>query len=319
MLLIFTTQLLIRDMEKKYSGVVVPMITPFTDKYKIDLEAAERITNHLILHDAHPFVLGTTGESVSICPQERKKFLQATVHATKKRKTVYAGISGNCLSSVLEEARAFSDLGADVLVSTMPSYYPVDEDQMLRYFQELADAVPLPLIVYNIPSTTHLSIPLSVADKLSHHQNIVGFKDSEKGEQRVEEAIKLWKDREDFSYLLGWALMSHKAMAWGADGMVPSTGNLTPGLYRIIYESGRAQQADRSGAAQDKADRISSIYQKDKILSRSLPVLKIMMDAYGLCGTSVLPPLYKISAQEEETIKELLLTEYGSLDSINNI
>lgn len=317
--MIFITQLLILNMEKKYSGVVVPMITPFNDKHEIDQAAAERIVNHLIQYDAHPFVLGTTGESVSICPQERAKLLRTTVQATASRKTVYAGISGNCFSSVLEEAKAFSDLGADVLVSTMPSYYPVDEDQMIRYFEELANAVSLPLIVYNIPSTTHLSIPLSVAEKLSHHQNIVGFKDSEKGESRVEEAIKLWKDRSDFSYLLGWAVMSHKAMAWGADGMVPSTGNLTPGLYRIIYESGRAQNAAMSLAAQEKADRISSIYQKDKILSRSLPVLKIMMDAYGLCGTSVLPPLYKISSQEEEKIKELLLAEYGSLNSINNI
>lgn len=306
-------------MEKKYSGVVVPMITPFTDKHEVDLAAAERITDHLIRHDAHPFVLGTTGESVSICPRERKEFLRTTVQATAKRKTVYAGISGNCFSSVLEEAKAFSDLGADVLVSTMPSYYPVDEDQMVRYFDELASAVPLPLIVYNIPSTTHLSIPLAVAEKLSHHQNIVGFKDSEKGESRVEEAVQLWKDRQDFSYLLGWALMSHKAIAWGADGMVPSTGNLSPGLYRSIYEAGMAQQADLSLAAQEKADRISSIYQKDKILSRSLPVLKIMMNAYGLCGTSVLPPLYKVSAEEEEKIKEVVLAEYGSLDSINKI
>lgn len=317
--MIFITQLLILNMEKKYSGVVVPMITPFNDKYEIDPAAAERIVNHLIQYDAHPFVLGTTGESVSICSQERRKLLKTTVLATASRKTVYAGISGNCLSTVLEEAKAFSDLGADVLVSTMPSYYPVDEDQMIRYFEELANAVSLPLIVYNIPSTTHLSIPLSVAEKLSHHQNIVGFKDSEKGESRVEEAVKLWKDRIDFSYLLGWAVMSHKAMAWGADGMVPSTGNLTPGLYRIIYESGRAQNAAMSLAAQEKADRISSIYQKDKILSRSLPVLKIMMDAYGLCGSLVLPPLYKISSQEEEKIKELVLAEYGSLNSINNI
>ncbi|MEJ5963953.1 dihydrodipicolinate synthase family protein [Pedobacter immunditicola] len=306
-------------MEKKFSGVVVPMITPFTKQFQVDTNAVVNIAEHLINHNTHPFVLGTTGESVSISKQERLKLVKATVAATAGRKTVYAGISGNCFSEVIEEAKAFADLGVNAFVSTMPCYYPVDPDQMLRYFEALADAVSLPLIIYNIPSTTHLSIPLAIADKLSYHDNIMGFKDSEKGIDRVVNAIALWKNRPDFSYLLGWALMSQKAMALGADGIVPSTGNLSPGLYQTIFEAGKAGNEKLALNAQIKADFISEIYQKDKILSRSLPVLKTMMSAFQLCETTVLPPLHPLEHQQAESVVNEVLMTFGNLNSINNI
>jgi len=306
-------------MEKRYNGVVVPMVTPFTPQLKIDIAAVAGITAHLVSYGTHPFVLGTTGEAVSIPREERAKLVAAAVTETAGRKSVYAGISGNCFSEVIQEAKVFADLGADALVSTMPSYYPVDPEQMLRYFEALADAIPLPLIIYNIPATTHLSIPLEVADKLSFHPNILGFKDSEKGEKRMIRAVKLWKDRVDFSYLLGWALKSQQAMFLGADGIVPSTGNIAPGLYQSIFDAAGMEDEVLAIAAQSKADYLSEIYQKDKILSRALPVLKVMMSAYQLCGTPVLPPLYQLQNQEEKLIVHKMLMEFENIINVNNI
>jgi dihydrodipicolinate synthase/N-acetylneuraminate lyase len=306
-------------MNKKFSGVVVPMISPFKSDLTIDTDAVARITNYLIEYEANPFVLGTTGESASISKKERQILVEATVAATAGKKDVYTGISGNCFSEVVDEAKAFADLGVDALVSTMPSYYPVDDDQQLRYFELLANAVPLPLIIYNIPVTTHLSIPLEVAEQLSHHPNILGFKDSEKGADRVKKAIKLWKDRPDFSYLLGWALMSQEAMLLGADGIVPSTGNLSPGLYQTICKAAKSGDVKLAIAAQAKADQLSAIYQQDRILSRSLPVLKTMMSAYQLCGQAVLPPFSEVDPQETITIIKELRTSFGDVVQINEI
>lgn len=303
--------------KKRFSGVVVPMITPFTPQFKIDVDAVDKIVSHLTSYGTHPFLLGTTGESVSVAREERIKFVSAARSAARKS-TLYAGISGNCLAEVIEEAKLFADLGADALVSTMPSYYPVDMDQMLRYFEALADAVPIPLIIYNIPATTHLSIPLEVVDTLSAHENIMGFKDSEKGEERMIEAISRWKDKADFSYLLGWALKSQQALFLGADGIVPSTGNLAPGLYQTIFDAAKAGNESLALKAQAKADYLSEVYQKDRILSRALPVLKIMMAAYQLCGTAVLPPLYPLPAEEGSEITARMMSEFGNLINVNN-
>jgi dihydrodipicolinate synthase/N-acetylneuraminate lyase len=309
----------INTMKKQFEGVVVPMITPLTNEGKTDEQAAERIVNHLIDYGCHPFVLGTTGEAASVAKADRAALVLATAKATAGRKIVYAGISGNCFSEVVEEAKRFADLGADALVSTMPSYYPVDADQILHYFNKLADSVPLPLILYNIPATTHLSLPLDVVDQLSHHPNILGFKDSEKGEDRVMQSIALWKDRPDFSYLLGWALMSQRAVLAGADGIVPSTGNLTPGIYQLLLEAGRGGNTPLAALAQQKADRISEIYQKDKLLSRALPLLKVMMATYGLCTTEVLPPLMSLDDTTEKELMEELKRELGNLETLNTV
>ena len=103
------------------------------------------------------------------------------------------------MESIALAKHAF-DSGADVVVATLPSYYALTEDAMLRYFDQLANAVGGPMMIYNIPATTHMSIPLKIIDQLSHHHNLVGVKDSERNEERLDESIQLWSDREDFSF-----------------------------------------------------------------------------------------------------------------------
>jgi len=304
---------------KKYHGVVVPMMTAFGEKHAIDADATERLVNHVISSGAFPFLCGTTGESASIPRAAKRSLVEAAVRAATGKSTVYAGISGNSLYDVIEDARSYHDLGADVFVATMASYYPVDNDEIQRFFIEMADELPGPLIIYNIPATTHLSIPLELVDLLSRHPNIVGFKDSERGMERLEMAVSLWKDREDFSFLTGWAASSNAAMQLGADGVVPSTGNLAPYLYQVICDAVSTGDILLAEKAQKKVDRISELYQKDKILSRGLPVFKAMLSAYGLCQSHMMPPMYPLGAAEEDAVKNLVLAQFGDLNQINSI
>lgn len=302
---------------KKYSGVVVPMLTPFTEQLTIDTEAVQKIVHHILNGKAFPFILGTTGEASSISRSERKKMVQATVNAVAGKTTLYAGITGNSMRDAVEEGKLYRNLGVDVLVATMPSYYPVDASQMLRYFEGLADQLQQPLIIYNIPATTHLSIPIEVVEQLSAHPYIVGFKDSEKGVERIAAATHLWKDRADFSYLLGWALMSKSALEQGADGIVPSSGNLVPKVYQQIYEAALSGDNERAAKAQSKGDLVSEMYQKNRLLSNSLSAFKAMLAAYNLCGPSVLPPLYRL--EEEQQIMQAVTNTFGNLKNINNV
>lgn len=304
---------------KNYSGVIVPMASPFSTNGEVDIEAAGIITRHLISHKAHPFVLGTTGEAASVPRSERIKLIRAVASACSPKTVLYAGLSGNSLNDIVEEAKAFADNGAEALVSTMPSYYPVDERQMLIYFEKLADLVPLPLIIYNIPATTHLSIPLKVMKTLCKHSNIVGFKDSEKSEERIEEATSIWKDDFSFSYLLGWAAKSYKALSLGADGVVPSTGNFSPGIYQQICEFTRSGDTEKAMLAQEKADALSAFYQNGRTLSHSLSALKAIMAGYGLCTSQVLPPLLPMSGEEQERLINEIKSTYGELNQLNTI
>lgn len=304
---------------KKYNGVVVPMMTPFTDNGKIDVACVHKLVNHLTSGGTHPFVAGTTGEGPSLSRNQKRILVEEAVKAAQGKAVVYAGIGSNSLAESVDEAKAYCDLGAAVIVATMPCYYPADKEAMLRYFTQLADTISLPLMIYNIPATTHLSIPIVVVEELSNHPNIVGFKDSERGLERINEATEMWKHRADFSYFIGWAVQSHYALRLGADGIVPSSGNLVPKVYRAIVEASRIGDEETAARAQQKGNAVSTLYQKDRTLSGSLSAFKAMLSAYDLCGPQMLPPLYRLPVHEEQLIIQTALNSFGDLAAINKV
>jgi 4-hydroxy-tetrahydrodipicolinate synthase len=298
-------------LNKKYSGVVVPMVSPFNSDFSVDVISAEKIAEKIVNAGTIPFVLGSTGEGPSMSLTQKTALVKTVVNTVKGNVNVYVGLSANSLKTAQEEAQLFADLGAEVLVATLPFYFPINENQMLRYFETLANESPLPMVLYNMPSMVKRSIPLEVAEKLSEHPNIVGLKDSERDEDRLSKSMALWKNREDFSFLIGWAAMSAKGLINGADGIVPSTGNIYPELYDGLYKAARNGDIELAHDLQNITDRVSSFYQKDRDLSEAIPALKAMMALRGLCTPEVLPPMYRMTQNMEEeyllnTQKELL-------------
>ncbi len=279
------------------------MVSPLNDDFSIDQAAVGRVVENFLKYDVAPFIAGTTGEASSLSFQQKKDLVKATVNVAKGKAVIYAGIASNCLPDTIEMAHAFADMGADVVVANLPSYYPITHAQAAKYCLKLADVSPVPLIFYNITATTGYSIPLELMEKLSYHPNIAGLKDSERDEERLDQALKLWKDREDFVHLIGWAAMSGYALKNGSDGIVPSTGNFTPELYADLYKqalNGNWQQVEE---LQQLTNRLGALYQKDRTLAESLAALKVVMNECGLCGTQVMPPIYRMDELSEEAFR----------------
>src|SRR5579859_1645145 len=223
-------------MSKKYHGIVVPAITPLNADLSLDVASVER----LLPLFPHPFILGTTGEAPSLPTRLKEQYIRLAARIKKPGQQLYVGISSNCFADSVEYAKIAFGEGADVTVATLPSYYPLSEGQMRSYFLRLADTLSGALIIYNIPSTTHHSIPLALIDELSHHPRIVGTKDSERNEERLKESLQRWSARQDFSHFLGWAAKSGFTLLNGGDGLVPSTANLAPGLYSDMEKAAAA-------------------------------------------------------------------------------
>jgi dihydrodipicolinate synthase/N-acetylneuraminate lyase len=290
--------------EKIPQGVVIPLVTPFTCEGKIDEKASNRLVEHVVSHGCHPFVLGTTGESLSIPMESKMAYMRTASKANAGRKTFYAGISGMCVEESIIMGKIFADEGADILVAHLPSYYPLPDQYMLRYYTELADALPLPLMLYNITATTHMSIPLEIIETLSKHDNIIGLKDSERDVQRLDLMLGLFANRDDFSYQLGWAAKSTYALMGGADGIVPSTGNAYPDLYAKLFNSIREGDIEKAEKYQSLTDELSLVYQKGKLLSQALPGLKVMLEHLGICESHCIPPCYPLGLEESAAIIE---------------
>ncbi|HMU09300.1 MAG TPA: dihydrodipicolinate synthase family protein [Ferruginibacter sp.] len=276
---------------KKYKGVIVPAVTPFTEKLQLDEVAVEKIFALFCQHNISPFILGTTGESASLPLQLKKDYVLAAERNKRTGSLLYAGIGSNVLAESIDFAAYCCGHAVDVLVATLPSYYTLTEKQMLQYFNTLADNISLPLFIYNIPATTHMSIPLTVIDELSSHENIVGVKDSERSEERMSESLKLWKNRDDFHYILGWAAKSADALLLGADGLVPSTGNLYPEIYAGMLHAFEQGDKEKLFALQKLSDEYGALYQSNRTLGESLRELKTLMHKKGLCEALVMPPL----------------------------
>ena len=291
---------------KKYSGVVVPMVTPFTNKAEVDLEGVESLTEYIVSNNCHPFILGTTGEALSTSFKMKQDYLKKAVEVNNGRKTLYAGIASMCLDDSVEMAKMFMDGGADILVANLPSYYKLSDRSILKYYSDLADRVNAPLMIYNILSTTHMSIPVAVIEKLSNHPNILGLKDSERDEGRMNTLLGMFKDNPDFSYLLGWAAQSTNFLRNGGDGIVPSTANAYPQFYYKLYKAVLENDLETANKMQEITDNISAIYQKGKLLSESIPGLKVILSTMGICQYNALAPCYELAPAQIEEIKSAI-------------
>lgn len=287
---------------KKYKGVVVPMVTPVKENGTLDTQAVERIIAFFAQAGVSPLLMGTTGEGNSVSQKDGQLFVETAVKAAQGRITIYAGLTGNCFAEQLAQAEAYTHAGADVIVATLPTYYALTEEQMENYYRTLASSIKGPLMLYNILATTHMSIPVEVIRRLADHPNIVGLKDSERDLERMAQCIEIAKGREDFCYFCGWAAQSAHSLELGGDGIVPSTGNFVPEMFQQLYEAAVKGDMATANRLQDETNEIAKIYQKDRTLGQSLTALKVMMQTKGLCEPWMLMPLTRLSAEEEKAI-----------------
>jgi len=300
-------------MNKQFQGVVVPMITPLTKELKIDITAVNKIMATFAENNISPLVLGTTGESASVSKPDSALLVSAAVKARQKGQTIYAGLVENNVSEACNKAKLYAGLGADVIVSTLPSYYTLTPQQMEAFYLQLAEASPCPVMMYNIKSTTQMSIPLETIEKLSKHPNIAGLKDSDRDLQRLENLIHTYSNRFDFSFFCGWGAKGLQSLQMGADGIVPSTGNIVPEMYGKLYEAFLRKDIPVAEQWQQKTDEVAVIYQQGRTLGQSLAALKIMMKIRGLCQHYMTPPLTELSEEETTEISK----NYGTFVALD--
>lgn len=272
------------------------MATPLKPDLTIDTVAVGRIMRLFASCGISPLVLGTTGEGASVCLKESLRFVRAAVESKGEGQMVYAGLVGNDVADLVQRGSMYAGAGADAVVSTLPSYYILTPEQMKDYYLTLADSVEAPIFIYNIKSTTQMSIPLSVEEELSRHSNIAGLKDSERDEERLRASVEAFRDRADFSFFCGWGAMGAASLQMGADGIVPSTGNIVPELYGSLYKAYLAGDFAEADRLQALTDKVGAVYQKGRTLGQSLAALKVLMNSRGLCGTAMMPPLSEYDA-----------------------
>lgn len=307
----------------KRKETIVPVIAPLAQDLNLDQDAVARIFSYLYSRGATPFILGTTGESASLSNAFKEAYLKAAVTNKPKDKKLYVGISSNILEESISFANLAFDLGVSEVAATLPTYYKLSDVQIEKYYSELAETIAPDLIVYNIPATTHMSIPLNLLNRLSHHPKIVAVKDSERNMERLDRSLDLWKDRTDFKHYMGWSGACAHALINGSDGIVPSSANVAPAIYRDMCIAVERGDLESAYALQKQSDDLGALYQANKSLGESLWALKVLMKQLGLCEPNMMPPLYALGEQEEahivDAFRTLITKNNIKLNLINHV
>lgn len=290
-----------------HRGVIVPMMTPITADGRLDEPAVGRVVEHLCEGGVHGvFVLGTTGEAASIPIRERDRLVQLTLERVRNRALVYAGISANSLSESVTAGNKYLRLGVDAVVAHVPGDFEQRPDAALDFYASLASQLERDLILYNMPLTTKVSLPIELCKETARRPRVIGIKDSENDPARLAELLHELGSKEDFSVFIGTGPLMGKGLLLGAEGIVPSVGNLAPALCREFYDN--AIRGDVAGTERlhHRLMEVSGVYQNGRPLDDSLAMLKAAMAWLGLCGTDMWPPHKPIEEAEQRPLRDKL-------------
>jgi dihydrodipicolinate synthase/N-acetylneuraminate lyase len=288
----------------KPGGAVVPLVTPVTAGGQLDFAALDRLIESQIAGGVEGvLILGTTGEGPCVPQALRRPLIERAVATARKRILVYANVAENSLADAIANAQDFFAAGADAIAALSPYYYPPRPAELTAWFRTLLDAAPGPVVIYNIPLTTHVSIPLDVVGKLVGYPRLVGIKDSENDAQRHEELLRRFGGRPDFSIFIGVGALMAQGLKQGADGIVPSVGNLIPKDCQQQVEAARRKDWAAVDASAARQTEVTAVYQKGRTLAQSLATLKGILHHRGICSPDVLPPLLRLTAAELEALR----------------
>jgi 4-hydroxy-tetrahydrodipicolinate synthase len=253
------------------------------------------------------FVMGTTGEGPSVPNGMREQLVQCAVQSSRRRLLVYAGISDDSIAESVEAGNRYFAAGVDAVVAHVPAHFESHPQESLSYYADLAGRLQGDLILYNMPLTTNVSLPIEVCKETARQPRVIGIKDSENNAERLGHLLRELGGREMFSVFVGTGPLMAKGLLQGADGIVPSAGNLAPALCRELFDSAIAGNGARATELHAQFMEVSGVFQKGRTLGQSLAALKGAMAWLGLCGPDVFPPLAPMPAQERLALRGELM------------
>lgn len=293
-------------------GIVVPIITPLqADGLTVHERGVHQLVNRLIDQGVHGvFPGGTTGEVWALDEEQWDRLIRFTVEAARGRVPVYAGVSHASTGGAVARARRAADLGADLVVSLAPYYAPPSQAEMVRHFQALADATPLPIIVYQYPGIVKASIGLDTYVELARLPSVVGVKDSLAEVTDFRHLVHtLRADGRDFRLFLGTDVLVDVTVLMGGQGAVPSLGNVAGGPLVETYEAALRGEWARSAAVQTQALEVKAIYNAvacESVHGRIIPALKCALTLMGLEVGPPAAPMRAWTPQEAQAIEAIL-------------
>ncbi len=287
-------------MHKAFTGTGVALVTPFDETGAIDFPALGQLIDHVITNRVEYVVsLGTTGESPVLSPAEKKEILAFTKKTVDQRVPIVAGFGGNHTQGIIDSLRNADLDGIDAILSVSPYYNKPSQEGLYRHYQAIAEASPLPIILYNVPGRTSSNITAATTLRLAADcPNILAIKEASGDLVQCMEIVNN-KPREDFLVISGEDALSLPMMSFGMDGVISVIANAYPKSFaEMIRLARKSQMEDAAKLHYRLLDMINLIFKEGNPSG-----IKALLQILGLTKDHLRLPLAGISEQLRTEIR----------------
>lgn len=286
-----------------FEGTGVALITPFTPQNEIDFDALANLLAYQAPHVDYYVVNGTTAESPTLTQKEKRELLDAVLRFNQGRKPVVFGMGGNNTYEIIEHIQQFDFTGVDAVLSVSPAYNRPSQEGIYQHYTALADALPVPLMLYNVPARTASNIAAETTLRLAQHPNICGVKEASGNLQQCLD-IATYKPK-GFLLLSGDDMLALPITAIGGKGVISVIANAFPAEFST------ALRLAMQGKFAEAQPVFSQIYEFIKLIfEEGNPAgVKMTLELLGICSRRVRLPLAPASdrlAQKMEAQLHLL-------------
>jgi 4-hydroxy-tetrahydrodipicolinate synthase len=288
-----------------FAGAMTALVTPMRDG-KVDWKALEELVESQIAGGIDGLVpCGTTGESATLTHEEHGEVLRFVVQSAKKRVPVLAGAGSNSTAEAIALSKAARTAGADGLMHITPYYNKPTQEGLFQHFKAILDAVPMPLVAYNVPARTGCDMLPDTIARLAELPNVVGVKEATGTVQRTQQIISKIGDR--LIILSGEDAINYPLYAVGARGCISVVSNVAPKLVAECWDAHVAGDAARARALHYK-----SLPLADVLFIESNPIpakTALAMMGLGKMTAELRLPMVPMSAANKEKLRAELVSQ----------
>jgi len=283
-------------------GIIPAMVTPIKDNNEINYDATEILIEKLIANGCSAiFILGTNGEFHMMNTKQKIEFTDFTAKKIDGRVPLIVGTGGNSTSEVIELSKEIISVGADLLSIITPYFIRPSSEELRDHYLEIANNLKFPLMIYNIPKLTGISVEKDILEELATNEHIVGIKDSSGELENIKTYIQIGKDKK-FNVLCGTDSLILDSLKEGGSGAVASTANVVPDIVYGIYnnwEKGNFKEAEKH---QEQLKKIRELFSEGTIPS----VLKSFVNHTGIEAGNPIAPIRPVDEKVEKKVIEVV-------------
>ncbi|HEY0821278.1 MAG TPA: 4-hydroxy-tetrahydrodipicolinate synthase [Rhizobacter sp.] len=286
---------------KPIVGSIVALVTPMHEDGSVDFDALRRLIDWHIAEGTDCIgVVGTTGESPTVSVEEHCEIIRVAVQHAKGRVPIMAGTGGNSTREAIELSRFAKEVGADCTLSVVPYYNKPSQDGIYAHFKAIAEAVDVPMVLYNVPGRTVADMLPETTLKLAQVPGVIGIKEATGNIERACQLIKLAP--KGFSIYSGDDPTAIALMLLGGHGNVSVTANVAPRAMHELCKAALAGQAREATAIHLK---LLSLHKNLFVESSPTPT-KWALSRLGRCGPTVRLPILPLSPQGQTAVEQAL-------------